>query len=412
MKILFIEWASFGNADIKDAFAREGHQVICFPFSNKDARRDTEIESALTGSLHETVPDAVFSFNYFPLVSNVCKREGLPYISWIYDSPYVMLYSYTAINPCNTIYVFDRALCREFSEAGIKTVRYLPMAANTDRLDRLDSFLANPAIHDTDSIHAVSQASDARSSHAVPQIPSCPYLYDVSFVGSLYTESHNFFDRMENLSEYTKGYLEGLMEAQMHVQGCNFIQESLSPIMEELYQSLPMDPNPDGVETREYLYAQYVINRKLTGLERLRLLTAVTQTHTLDLFTLDPTFSLPNLRNHGTADYYAEMPLVFKQSRINLNISLRSIKSGIPLRAFDIMGSGGFLLSNYQEDFLENFTPGVDFDCYESEEDLLQKIDYYLTHEEERIAIAKNGHDKVAAAHTYRHRVQEMLAGL
>lgn len=379
MKILFIEWASFGNADIKDAFAREGHQVICFPFSNRDARRDAETWSALTARLRETVPDAVFSFNYFPLVSNVCKCENLPYISWVYDSPYVMLYSYTAINPCNTIYVFDRALCREFHAAGIKTVRYLPMAANTERLDALG-------------------------------FPGS--LYDISFVGSLYNESHNFFERMENLSAYTKGYLEGLMRAQMNVQGCNFIQESLSPIMEELYQALPMDPNPDGVETREYLYAQYVINRKLTGLERVHLLNAVTQRHTLDLFTLDPAFALPNLRNHGTADYYTEMPMVFKKSRINLNISLRSIKSGIPLRAFDIMGSGGFLLSNYQDDFLENFTPGVDFVYYEGEEDLLQKIDYYLTHEEERIAVARNGHDKVAAAHTYRDRVREMLSAL
>lgn len=379
MKILFIEWASFGNADMKDAFTKEGHEVICFPFSNKDARRDAEIETALASRLRETVPDAVFSFNYFPLISNVCRSEGLPYISWIYDSPYVMLYSYTAINPCNTIYVFDRALCREFNEAGIQTVRYLPMAANTERLDALG--FPEPA-------------------------------YDISFVGSLYTESHNFFDRMENLSSYAKGYLEGLMNAQMHVQGYNFIQESLSPIMEELYQALPMDPNPDGVETREYLYAQYVINRKLTGLERLRLLTAITTGHTLDLFTLDPAFTLPNLRNHGTVDYYAKMPLVFKKSRINLNISLRSIKSGIPLRAFDIMGSGGFLLSNYQEDFLENFTPGVDFEYYESESDLLRKIDYYLAHEEERHAIAKNGHDRVASAHTYRDRVREMLSDL
>ncbi len=379
MKILFIEWASFGNADIKDAFNKEGHSIVCFPFSNKDARRDAEIEAALTDRLRGTVPDAVFSFNYFPLVSNVCKREGLPYLSWIYDSPYVMLYSYTAVNPCNHIHVFDRALCREFQAAGIKTVHYLPMAANTERLDTLDAGALD---------------------------------YDISFVGSLYTESHNFFDRMETLSDYAKGYLEGLMNAQMHIQGYNFIQESLSPIMEELYQALPMDPNPDGVETREYLYAQYVINRKLTGLERVRLLTAVTKKHPLDLFTLDPAFTLPNLRNHGTVNYYSEMPLVFKKSRINLNISLRSIKSGIPLRAFDIMGSGGFLLSNYQEDFLKNFTPGVDFDYYEDEQDLLRKIDYYLAHEEERQAIAKNGHDKVAAAHTYRDRVREMLSCL
>lgn len=186
MKILFIEWASFGNADIKNAFTEEGHQVVCFPFSNKDARRNAEIESALTMKLRETGPDAVFSFNYFPLVSNVCKREDLPYISWVYDSPYVMLYSYTAINPCNTIYVFDRALCQEFNGAGIKTVHYLPMAANTQRLDALGS--PDP-------------------------------VYDVSFVGSLYNESHNFYDRMENLSEYARGYLEGLMQAQMHVQG-------------------------------------------------------------------------------------------------------------------------------------------------------------------------------------------------
>lgn len=378
MKILFIEWASFGNADIKDAFIKEEHSVVCFPFSNKDTRQNAEIEAALMEKLHETVPDAVFSFNYFPLVSNVCKKEGLPYLSWIYDSPYVMLYSYTTVNPCNHIHVFDKALCREFQTAGIKTVHYLPMAANTDRLDRLSAATA----------------------------------YDVSFVGSLYTESHNFFDRMKTLSDYARGYLEGLMNAQMQIQGYNFIQESLSPIMEELYQALPMDPNPDGVETREYLYAQYVINRKLTGLERLRLLTAITQKHTLDLFTIDKTFTLPNLRNHGTADYYTEMPLVFKKSRINLNISLRSILSGIPLRAFDIMGCGGFLLSNYQEDFLENFTPGEDFVCYESEQDLLQKIDYYLAHEDERQAIAKNGHDKVAAAHTYRDRVRQMLSCL
>lgn len=379
MKILFIEWASFGNADMKDAFIKEGHQVICFPFSNKDARRDAEIESELTKKLRETTPDAVFSFNYFPLVSNVCKHENLPYLSWIYDSPYVLLYSYTAINPCNAIYVFDKALCREFNDAGIKTVHYLPMAANTERLDAF----------------------------GFPEP-----LYDVSFVGSLYNEAHNFYDRMESLSDYAKGYLEGLMHAQMHVQGYNFIQESLSPIMEELYRALPMEPNPDGVETREYLYAQYVVNRKLTGMERLRLLRAITKRHTLDLFTLDPAFSLPNLRNHGTTDYYAEMPRVFKKSRINLNISLRSIKSGIPLRAFDIMGAGGFLLSNYQEDFLENFTPGVDFEYYESESDLLQKLDYYLSHEEERAAVAKNGHDKVASAHTYRDRVREMLSAV
>ncbi|MCI8533888.1 MAG: glycosyltransferase family 1 protein [Lachnospiraceae bacterium] len=110
-------------------------------------------------------------------------------------------------------------------------------------------------------------------------------------------------------------------------------------------------------------------------------------------------------------DYYNEMPLVFKQSKINLNLTSRSIQSGVPLRAFDIMGAGGFLLSNYQEDFLDHFIPGEDFVYYESKKDLLSKVDYYLRHEDERQTIAENGHGKVVSEHTYRHRVCEMLGG-
>ena len=39
MKILFIEWNSFGNADMKEALALEGHAVAVFPFSNEAPRR-------------------------------------------------------------------------------------------------------------------------------------------------------------------------------------------------------------------------------------------------------------------------------------------------------------------------------------------------------------------------------------
>lgn len=394
MKILFIEWASYGNEDMKEAFRKEGHSLVCFPFFNKDARNDGSAVAGLPAVLHKETPDVVFSFNYFPIVSNVCKQENIRYISWIYDSPYVMLYSYTAINPCNTIYVFDKDIYLEFHKAGISTVHYLPMAANVERLDALLPDATHNADTDNTNIHNTDDSN---------------YLYDISFIGSLYTEKHNFFERMTSLSDYTKGYLDALMAAQMNVQGYNFIQESLSPIIEDLYHALPMEPNPDGVETKEYLYAQYVINRKITGLERYDLIQAIAEKHHFDLFTHDRSFQLPGLTNHGSVDNYREMPFVFKQSRINLNISLRSIKSGIPQRAFDIMGSGGFLLSNYQNDFLDYFTPGEDFDFYESKADLLHKIDYYLASEAERLQIARNGHDKIAAAHTYRHRVREML---
>ena len=197
MKILFIEWNSFGNEDIKKAFAAEGHNVVCYPFANRDGRRDAELEKELSAFLRREVPDVVFSFNYFPVISNVCKKNDIRYISWIYDSPYVMLYSYTVINPCNMIYVFDKELYMEFHNAGIKTVHYMPMAANTERLDMLTS-------------NSTAQPTSADSKQS--------FLYDISFVGSLYTEEHNFFDRMTSLSDYTKGYLDAIMSAQMKIQ--------------------------------------------------------------------------------------------------------------------------------------------------------------------------------------------------
>ncbi len=203
--------------------------------------------------------------------------------------------------------------------------------------------------------------------------------------------------------------MEALIGAQLKVQGYNFVQDMLKPIVEELYQACPVEPEPDGMESREYFYEQYVINRRITAMERISLLEACAQYRPLDLFTQVKELTMPNIQNHGEVEYYGEMPRVFKQSKVNLNISLRGIKSGIPLRAYDIMGAGGFLLSNFQADFLDYFIPGEDFVFYESKEDLLQKVGYYLAHEEEREAIARNGHDKVAAAHTYRHRVKEML---
>ena len=291
------------------------------------------------------------------------------------------MYSQTVLNPCNRVYVFDKELCLEFQNAGVDTVHYLPLAANTSRLDTL------------------SAVSDSEA-----------FKYDVSFVGSFYVGDHDYFDQMKSaLPDFAKGYLDAVIAAQMKIQGYDFVEDVLGPVMDDLYQAFPLDPDPNGMESREYLYAQYVIDRRISALERIDILNSIAKKHSADIFTDIKEFTMPNVCNHGKTDYFHEMPLVFKQSKINLNMTMRGIKSGIPLRAFDIMGAGGFLLSNYQEGFLEYFVPGEDFVYYESKEDLLAKVEYYLSHDEERKAIARNGHEKVAASHTYRHRIGEML---
>jgi spore maturation protein CgeB len=200
------------------------------------------------------------------------------------------------------------------------------------------------------------------------------------------------------------------MRAQQQVYGVDLMRPALrSDVLDAMFSALPLQPRGDSVETKEYLYDDYVLSRKLTSVERTEYLAAIGEKHPISVYTKDAGFSVNGITNKGMVMYYTEMPLVFKCSKINLNISLRSIRDGIPLRCFDIMGAGGFLLTNFQSDLLRFFEPDKDFVYFESEADLLAKVDYYLAHPEEREAIARNGYNKIRDGHTFDHRVHEMM---
>lgn len=382
MKILFLDNDTFAKLDMIAAFKELKFTVDLFRHDKIRELHDPDFDEAFRLKTFGAGYDFVFSLNYYQQLSNVCEKYGLKYISYIYDCPLVSLYSYTVLNKCNNIFIFDKEQYLTLRNAGIQTVHYLPLAANVRRLSAIDP---TPAIH---------EKLDA----------------EVSFVGSLYNESHNLFDTLHGLSDHTRGYLDAIMEAQLKISGYFFIEELLTePVLSDMQKARAYTHQPDGVETPAYVYANYFIARKLAEIERTRLLSAVSEHHTLKLYTHNPTPQLPKAYNMGPIDYYDVMPYVFHCSKINLNISLRSIRSGIPLRAFDIIGCGGFLLSNYQADFADCFVAGEDFDFYEDENDLLNKLDYYLSHDSIRAEIAANGQRKLTEQHTFLHRIRQML---
>ena len=385
MKILVINWNAYGLPDVINAFGKLGHDVSQIEFNKEHFRSDPKFEKDLEQTILDSKPDAVFSLNYFPVIALVCKKTETKYISWIYDNPYVLLYSYTVIFPTNYIFVFDTTQFNEFQSNGINTVYYMPLCSDALRLSGYDNF---------DYFKSTKWHNHT----------------DIAFVGSLYTEDHQFYDRINNISEYSRGYLEGLMESQSHVYGFNFIQDCLPKnIIKEMQNDLPLFPNEDGVETEEWLFAQYVLNRKLSGIERTKMLKLIGSTYEYDLYTKNEKLSLPNCHNHGPIEAYSGAPYVYKTARINLNFTLRSIISGIPLRAFEIIGSGGFLLTNYQADFDDCFVAGEDYVFFESPEDMMTKIEYYLSHDKERAQIAQNGFNKALSEHTYEKRLAEIL---
>lgn len=382
MRILFLDSPAFAKQDMLDAFISCGITCDLFFHNNYKERQSPEFESSFEEAYEKNSYDFVFSFNYFPILSRCCQKVCTKYVSYVYDSPLVALYSCTLINPCNYVFLFDKATYLTFHNAGITTVYYLPLAANVKRL----------------------------TSMVCPDAAREKLASDVSFVGSLYNEDHNFYDRLTTVSDYTKGYLDSIMAAQQQIYGSFFLEELLTPpILEDLQKCIPYHPMADGTESASYVYANYFLCRKITNNERLTLLRAASEHFSLKLYTHKQPKELPNAEFIGPIDYYDIMPMVFQNSRINLNITLKSIQTGIPLRCMDIMGSGGFLLSNYQNDFLDNFIPGEDFAYYENEDDFISKISYYLSHESERRQITINAVEKMRDAHTFEHRVHSIL---
>lgn len=69
-------------------------------------------------------------------------------------------------------------------------------------------------------------------------------------------------------------------------------------------------------------------------------------------------------------------------------------------------------MTNYQLEVAEYFEDGVDLVMYTSLDDLKRKCDYYLTHEEERAEIARNGYKKVMEQYTVGQAIDKMLATL
>ncbi len=378
MKIMYLDWLCYCQEQTLETFQEFGHEVVLFSHPDYRLRSSDSFAEAFAKAIAETPVDMVFSYNFYPVMAQCCHDHNIRYVSFLYDNPFVMLYSYTIGYDTNTVFVFDSSIAAEFQAGGLTNVHYMILPTDPLQSEKLKR----------NGFNRTRLASD------------------ITFVGQLYNEEHNFLNKvMGQGDDYLDGYLEGIMAAQLEVQGYNFISDALTDdIIKRIYHFSPYEPCKSSVEPPKYVYTNYFVNRRITSIERCQLLAAIGKRfpERAKMFTWDANASIPGVQNMGVAGYENEMALVFNQSKINLNISLRSILSGIPLRCMDIMGNHGFLLSNYQQDLVDAFIPNQEFVYYEDQEDLLNKIDYYLSHDKERRDIAEAGYEKVASNYNYK----------
>ena len=97
--------------------------------------------------------------------------------------------------------------------------------------------------------------------------------------------------------------------------------------------------------------------------------------------------------NHYNGVHGLEHNRVVNKSKINLNMTAYDV-GGISVRIYKILASSGFLMSTPWEGMEETFDIGNDIIIFNNKEELIEKIDYYLSNEEERNRIRLNGYKK------------------
>ena len=113
-----------------------------------------------------------------------------------------------------------------------------------------------------------------------------------------------------------------------------------------------------------------------------------------------------NNRCDVTFPYYGEEIVdVYRGSKINLNITKYQLKTAINQRVFDVPACGGFLLTDYREDLEQCFEVGKEIIFYEDQEDLKEKVSYYLSHPQDRKRLATAGMDRVRREHDFSNRL-------
>lgn len=370
MKVLYYSWYENSENDMFDGLKSLGLEVIKYNEQIRDYEEDEIFAAKLERMIRQEHCDVVITFDFFPVIAKVTERLLMKYISWVYDCPHYSLYSPAVLKDNVYLFLFDKELVYDISSFKKKNVYYMPLPVNVKRIDR-----------------CLENTGFAR------------YLYDISFVGSLY--ENNMYRNLNYLPDYLKGYIDGIISGQRQIYGYNFVEELIySSVEEELSKYIKLNMPSSYLISDKKIFAN-MISAEITHRDRLEYLTQLAKQHKLDLFTNSNADLCDNIVNHGVVTYEEQMPQVFNKTKINLNFTLRSIKSGIPLRALDIMGAGGFLLSNYQNELAQNFENGVEMVCFDGKDDLIEKVRYYLENDNERENIALKGYEKVKREYSY-----------
>jgi len=238
-----------------------------------------------------------------------------------------------------------------------------------------------------------------------------PYSCNISFVGMQYVDGSYAYYR-SRLNKELQNELDAISYSiigkwdkidRIHDR----ISDSLLP---ELVELSPAEPSSKLGLPNKTFFEEVVIARAIAYTER-RLMMEKIADFSPRWYGADakPNDQIAGVSYYPWLTYLDSLPKAYNLSTINLSTSLHSIYSGIPLRVFDIIGAGGFILTNYQPEIEELFDIEKEIVVYHNFEEMRELTKFFLGHESERMAILINGYDRICNSYTYPIALNKIL---
>lgn len=382
-RCLLIKCNDLVMEDICWGAIESGNSCDCLDIKCRTLDFDENEVSRIISHINKNHYDLVLTMNFAPTVSAACNKLDIPYASWIYDCPLQSLYSQEAFNSINHFFIFDKFLIEDCRRRGLSNLYYLPLAANISRMGQLK----------------ISESDETS------------YSCNISFVGMQYIDGrYSFYNSRlpEDLREKLNSIAYNMIGKW---DGIDRIHGTMS---EELINTMVALSNTDpysklNIPNRVY-FEENVIARAVAYTERRLMMEQIADLHPRWYgANAEPKDQIPGVEYHPFLTYNDKLPKAYNLSKINLSTSLHSIFSGLPLRTFDIMGAGGFILTNYQPETGELFEIGKEIVVYHNFEEMAELTKFFLEHEEARMAILIAGYERICKDYTYPVAVTKML---
>lgn len=369
--VMFTEGTFFLEQELGNAAKMMDLHVSSLRYKNIDNAPDYEVQ--LQKSLTKGAPQCVVTVNMLGVDCNgmfsyYTSRYGIPSVHWFVDDPRpILLTRKDVVTPDMIACTWERAYIPFLEECGFGRVEYLPLAVDATKPIR---------------------------------VPRLTHTRGVGFIGSsmgrafLSTIADKFLwkPEYERIAQLVAGSIcagnAGPIDALIHDTAGTSISDpfTLTWLRSYILHTASM------MKRKRYIQALLPLGIELFGDESgwKELLGSEVVTH-------------PDL------DYQTEAASCYATTAVNINISSCQMPSALNQRIFDVPYSGGFLLTDYQEDLSALFA-GDEYVAYSGEGDLVDKTEFYLHNDTSRNRYVEAACRRIVASHTYCHRLETILS--